>query len=144
MDVVPDEVLPGVFIGPKEAAYNRETLRRLGITRVIICCDCIPAYHEEDPTIFYLRIPIKDSLFQNLTAFLPTAMAFIAESSEKGEGCLVHCNAGVSRSGSIIVAYIRRTLKLSLEDSLAFAKSKRPIIHPNSNFLEQLALEKTL
>ena len=54
LTIVPDEVVPGVLtIGPKEAAYNRETLRRLGVARVLVCCSFLQEYHadnDDDPT----------------------------------------------------------------------------------------------
>jgi atypical dual specificity phosphatase len=140
-DIVPDKVLTGVFIGSKDASFNRETLRSLGISNILICCDSLPAYHyPHDPTMRYHRIPIKDSLFQSLEFYLPSALAFISQAIMRGEGCLVHCNAGVSRSGVVIVEYVRRVSepKLSVQDALQFAKLKRPAIFPNSNFLRQL------
>lgn len=141
LDIIPDEVLTGVFIGQKDAAFNRDTLRGLGISNILICCDSLPAYHyPHDPTMRYHRIPIKDSLFQNLELYLPSALAFISQAVMRGEGCLVHCNAGVSRSGAVIVEYVRRVSepKLSVHEALQFAQLKRPAIFPNSNFLRQL------
>lgn len=141
-DVVPEEVSPGVlFIGPKEAAFNRETLRRLGISHVLICCEVLPAYHHPaDPTIRYHRLPLQDSLAQSLALYLPSALAFIAQAGLRGERCLVHCNAGVSRSGAIAVEWLRRTCSppLTLDAALLAARQVRPIITPNSNFMDQL------
>ena len=69
---------------------------------------------------------------------MPTALAFIAQGALKGQRTLVHCNAGVSRSGSIVVEWLRRTAALSLLDAWAAARGVRPCITPNSNFLRQL------
>lgn len=73
--------------------------------------------------------------------FLPSALAFIAQGALAGQPTLVHCNAGVSRSGAVVVEWLRRTeasVGGSVADALALAKSKRPIITPNSNFITQL------
>jgi len=140
-DIIPDEVLQNVFIGQKDSAYNRKTLRSLGISNILICCNSLPAYHfPDDPTIKYHRIPIQDSMAQNIKPFLPSALAFISQAVLNGEGCLVHCNAGVSRSGSVVVEYIRRVCepKPTVKEALASAKSKRPSIHPNGNFIRQI------
>ena len=138
-DVVPDEVVPGVlFIGAKEAAANPSTLTRLGITRVLICCDSLRNYCEPSATLLYHRLPLADSLAQGLGAFLPNALAFIAQGAMKGERTLVHCNAGVSRSGAVVVEWLRRTASIPLVDAWAAAKAARSIIRPNSNFLRQL------
>jgi len=51
---------------------------------------------------------------------------------------LVHCAAGVSRSGAIVTAYVMHHKKIPFEQALAFVKSSRPIVEPNSAFKSQL------
>ena len=141
MDVVPDELATGsLFIGPKEAAANPETLRARNIKRVIVCCSSIPCYlsNSDEVDIRYLRLAMADSLDQNLLQHLPYAFSFIEEGVLCGEATLVHCNAGVSRSGAVVVAWLMRSQRLTFADALALAKTMRPIITPNSNFVEQL------
>lgn len=65
-------------------------------------------------------------------------MAFIAQGALKGEKTLVHCNAGVSRSGSVVVEFLRRSVPLSLQEAYAAARGARSIIRPNTNFIDQL------
>lgn len=62
-------------------------------------------------------------------------LAFIAQGALKGEKTLVHCNAGVSRSGSVVIEFLRRSVPLSFIDSYGAARGARPIIRPNSNFI---------
>jgi len=140
---VPDELSPSVlYISSKDGQYRRETLARLGITRVLICCDVLRAYHHpHDTSLLYHRLPLQDSLAQHLTSYLPSAMAFIAQGALKGERTLVHCNAGRSRSGIITCEWLRRTVPAiggDLDLALAEAKKRRPLIEPNSNFMQQI------
>ena len=59
---------------------------------------------------------------------------------EEGEGraVLVHCMQGVSRSTTVVLAYLMRHQGMRLEEALALAKEKRPRVQPNQGFLDQL------
>jgi len=157
--VDPDILVPGIlYIGPKEAASSLEVLARHRISRVLVCCDSLTAHHTSAAVtvsdhdapdaagkpaggggLRYHRLPLADSLAQGLGAYLPSALAFIAQGALAGERTLVHCNAGVSRSGAIAVEWLRRTAHLPLADAIAAAKVLRPCVTPNSNFVQQLA-----
>lgn len=51
---------------------------------------------------------------------------------------LVHCNAGVSRSSSIVIGYLMQREGLSFEDAYSQVKLARPSVHPNPGFYQQL------
>jgi dual specificity MAP kinase phosphatase len=51
---------------------------------------------------------------------------------------LVHCQAGVSRSPTIVIAYLMRKLKLKMNDAYGKVREKRPIVAPNLIFMSQL------
>lgn len=51
---------------------------------------------------------------------------------------LVHCNAGVSRSSSVCIAYLLLEQKMSFDAAFVLVKSKRECIRPNDGFLKQL------
>lgn len=58
---------------------------------------------------------------------------------------LIHCKAGISRSGAIVCAYLMWKNKWSFEEALNFSRSKRSKISPNEGFKKQLRLfEKEL
>lgn len=52
----------------------------------------------------------------------------------------MHCLAGVSRSPTVITAYLMATLKLRWKEALAIIKQTRPFVNPNPGFIEQLKL----
>ncbi|KAK6530340.1 hypothetical protein TWF694_003696 [Orbilia ellipsospora] len=58
-------------------------------------------------------------------------------SGETPGNVLVHCEQGISRSSTAVIAYLMRFHKLTFPDALAFVKTKRQI-KPNENFKEQL------
>jgi hypothetical protein len=51
---------------------------------------------------------------------------------------LIHCNLGVSRSSSILIAYLISRYKLCLYAAFKYVKDKRLQIAPNYSFLRQL------
>ena len=55
----------------------------------------------------------------------------------KDKKIFAHCNAGISRSPSIIIAYLIKELKYSFKDAFNLVKSKRNI-KPNEKFIQEL------
>lgn len=45
---------------------------------------------------------------------------------------------GVSRSPTIVLAYLMHRYKMTTEDAIAYVKKKRPHIDPNEGFMKQL------
>ncbi|MBN3309207.1 DUS22 phosphatase, partial [Amia calva] len=72
------------------------------------------------------------------TQYFKESIKFIHESRLKREGCLVHCLAGVSRSVTLVVAYIMTVTDLGWQDALSAVRAARPCAGPNIGFLRQL------
>ncbi|XP_065601514.1 dual specificity protein phosphatase 22-A-like isoform X2 [Cyrtonyx montezumae] len=93
----------------------------------------------------YLCISASDSSSQNLMQHFKESIKFIHECRLRGGGCLVHCLAGVSRSSTILVAYLMTVTELGWERCLAATKAVRSYASPNFGFQQQLQeYEQTL
>lgn len=57
---------------------------------------------------------------------------------QSGGKVLVHCEAGISRSPTICMAYIMRTQQLRLDAAFDIIKQRRDVVSPNFSFMGQL------
>ncbi|GFX11869.1 transposase [Trichonephila clavipes] len=62
------------------------------------------------------------------------------EARNKDEGVLVHCYGGMSRSPTIIMAYLMRKLNFTANEVYHFATSRERLIRPNLYFRRQLSV----
>ncbi|KAM4629872.1 dual specificity protein phosphatase 22-B-like [Polymixia lowei] len=130
-----NKVLPDLYLGNFKDARDREQLGRYNITHILSIHDTAAPILEE---MTYLCISAADHSKQNLIQHFRDSIMFIHESRLKGEGCLVHCVAGVSRSVTLVVAYIMTVTGRGWVQSLAAVRAVRPCAGPNLGFLRQL------
>lgn len=86
----------------------------------------------------HLRIQEHDGDDTNLLAYFSKAVQFIDAAHSKGGSVLVHCVAGVSRSPTIIAAYLIHHYWMSTDEALAHIRTVRPFIEPKRAFVAQL------
>lgn len=60
------------------------------------------------------------------------------EAYQSGQGVLVHCQAGVSRSATVVIAYLMKHTLMTMTDAYKYVRSRRPVVSPNLNFMGQL------
>ena len=60
-----------------------------------------------------------------------------------GGRVLVHCQAGISRSATICLAYLINARRVSLDEAFDFVKRRRQVISPNLAFMGQLVQFET-
>jgi protein-tyrosine phosphatase len=86
-----------------------------------------------------LRINISDSrdANENIAQYFTKCIEFIE--TNKYDNILIHCNEGVSRSVTIVLAILIKKYNYDLKSAIEFVKSKRT--HPTApkrHFLKQL------
>jgi protein-tyrosine phosphatase len=85
----------------------------------------------------HLWIVIGDHPSEDITKFFITAFHFIRQNLEKGN-VLVHCQAGISRSCTIVIAFLMQQMLINYKEAFNMVKAKRPIANPNKGFIKQL------
>lgn len=132
----PAEIIPFLYLGNERDSADITMLRKLGVTKVLNvsrnCANHFPEYFE------YLHVPVEDRVYADISQHFGKALQFIEHA--RGEGCsiLVHCRAGISRSATVIMAYLIQYYGKSMEEAFDFIKLKHPCISPNFNFMGQL------
>ncbi|KAJ3600978.1 hypothetical protein NHX12_031951 [Muraenolepis orangiensis] len=129
-------ILPHLYLGA-ERDVTQDSLGSRGISFVLSVSRCSPQ-PSFLPAAHYLRVPIDDSLRDDLLPWIPAALRFIDGAMSSGGAVLVHCAAGISRSPALAVAYIMYSRGMDLDHAYRFVKERRPSISPNFNFLGQL------
>ncbi|KAJ3411536.1 phosphatase, partial [Chytridiales sp. JEL 0842] len=124
----------------QEASQNIDNLKSIGVTHIVsLGYDFKPTHVSHG--IHYHMISIDDDVDANLLQYIPSALEFMDEAITTQNGTvLVHCVAGISRSATIVVAYLMKSNNMSFEESMEFVKSKKPNVEPNEGFVTQLRL----
>jgi len=88
----------------------------------------------------YLKLPCADgSIHEIQREYIKTGVEWIEEQLKHQRKTLVHCRAGIGRSGSMVVAYIYATNPtLSYEEAKTNAKKLKPDIYPHNGLKESL------
>lgn len=121
-----------LYLGPASSASNETALLSDGITHILNITKEIPKQQFTDIQVCHLQC--HDSPQQHLPF---EEAALNSTSSEGRRRCLIHCNAGQSRSASIIIYYLM-TKGHTLQQSYEYVKSRKPNIRPNYGFCSQL------
>ncbi|XP_054758920.2 dual specificity protein phosphatase 10-like [Lytechinus pictus] len=132
------QILPHLYVGNEVDAANLDLLRLHGISHVLNVTNSVPCFHEGESAMRYMRIPVRDNGLINLRVHFQAALEFIEEARRRNARVLVHCHAGISRSSTVVIAYVMKHMNQPMTQAYQFVKSKRPIIAPNLGFVGQL------
>jgi hypothetical protein len=105
-----------------------------GTQAVLNLCESVDSYAVD----VQRWVPIRDAAPAPSLDWLRQQVHFIEEQRAANRTVYVHCAAGVSRSGMVVVAYEMKKNLWSRDHALAFVRQRRPITNPNPAFLELL------
>lgn len=87
----------------------------------------------------YLNIEIADEVTEKIQDHFDEVYDFIKDEWEnENSRILVHCAQGRSRSAALVVMFLMKKFRWSLNDSIRYVKSRRDIVRINDGFLSQL------
>uniref|UniRef100_A0A663LIV5 Dual specificity protein phosphatase n=1 Tax=Athene cunicularia TaxID=194338 RepID=A0A663LIV5_ATHCN len=135
-----DQVWPNIYLGDAKT-----TLQSLNITHILNAADGpysinTGAKYYKDLQIEYYGVEAFDDPSFDLSIFFYDAANFIGKALNTSGGkreVFVHCAMGVSRSASLVLAFLMIHENMTLVDALKTVSAHRDIC-PNSGFLSQL------
>jgi len=131
--------LGDIFLGPKRAAepHSRGELIRAGVKGIVNCTNRVRCHFRSDG-IKYCVVSVNDEVGADILSFLEGATTFVHAILCDKQNVVVHCEMGVSRSATVVMAYLIRFHQRTREDAYIHVKKRRPRINPNQGFWHQL------
>ncbi|GMH97043.1 hypothetical protein TrST_g5968 [Triparma strigata] len=125
----PTQIEPNLWLGNFYDALQRHHFK------YIVNCTTV-AYDLDGIQLSFMNI--EDDESENIGSHLPRQTTWISGCIQAGGSVLVHCEHGVSRSATVIIAYIMKERSMTAIDALQHVRNLRPCVCPNENFLEAL------
>nr|XP_023020798.1 dual specificity protein phosphatase MPK-4-like [Leptinotarsa decemlineata] len=115
-----------------------EVLKQHEITHILTINDIpLPGFVKRACPYMKMKfIMAEDAPHSDLLSYFDETYEFIKDGLSRG-AVVVHCVMGVSRSATIVIAYLMKKYKLSYRKASAMVRSKRPVC-PNTGFVKQL------
>ncbi|KAL0096921.1 protein-tyrosine phosphatase-like protein [Phycomyces blakesleeanus] len=139
---VAQEVLPGIWIGGYTALESQKFLKKNDITHILSMGHFEYSYPSAEYDNKIIRI--SDNPGANIIQFFPETYEYINNAVSNERHILVHCLAGVSRSPTVVTAYLMKKRRLRPKEALAIIAQSRPFINPNKGFMDQLKLYREM
>ncbi|XP_072246426.1 dual specificity protein phosphatase 19-like [Leuresthes tenuis] len=136
LDLQVGVVRPFLLLASQDAAQDIDTLQRYKVSHVLNVAYGVTNLFPDQ--MVYKTLQILDLPDTEITSYLEECSSFIDQAREQDGVVLVHCNAGVSRSSSIVIGYLMLREGLLFDDAYSQVKLRRPSIRPNPGFYQQL------
>eukprot|EP00298_Acanthocystis_sp_HF-20_P005156 c15415_g1_i1.p1 GENE.c15415_g1_i1~~c15415_g1_i1.p1 ORF type:complete len:710 (+),score=295.18 c15415_g1_i1:38-2167(+) len=141
--IVPDKF----YLASNVVAQDKNLLLKTGITHIVNTAGVICPNHFQNENLFtYMTLYLADGPHEDISSVFYDCFDFIKKALENPNNkVLVHCFQGVSRSATIVFAYLMLQYSWGYEKIYTHVREKRPIVEPNTGFMIQLrTFEKRL
>ncbi|KAG8200649.1 hypothetical protein JTE90_022271 [Oedothorax gibbosus] len=141
-----NEVFPNIYLSDAPTALCTALLKRMGITHVLNAaqgkekhCGLVntwPGFYSQSG-IKFLGVPAFDNIVFRIHPYFEEAAQFIDDALKAGGKVLVHCQAGISRSATLVCSFLMLKRGFTAQEAVKAVRKNRAII-PNDGFLQQL------
>jgi len=141
-------IVPRIWLGSILAAFDRSSLANLNINHALTVARGMVEFRRftdnpkfESWFLTHAAVEVNDVSSESILDNLEDGLRYIDECiANKSGDILIHCAAGMSRSASVVIAYLMTRQNMTLDDALKHVKIIRPIVMPNQGFFAQLRL----
>jgi len=131
-----DKICDYLYLGDSADAIDLDTLNENKIVTIINCTYEIKNHY---PGRFqYRKLHVDDDSTEKIEIFFDQISDIIKKRIRKKEAVFVHCQMGMSRSVTIVIAYLMKHKIMSFKDAFTLVKGIRKIAQPNPSFIKQL------
>lgn len=124
-------ITDNLLLGPLQIAENEEDIQNLGITAIlsVLGFQQNEAFNNPECDIERKWICVEDRVVseQEMITRLPEAIRTIHEWKNQNRVVYVHCQSGISRSATVVIAYMMKYHGMSLMESYKHVFSARPV-----------------
>ena len=156
------EIIPGVYLGDLYAFEQINTdgwlkFSQIPIAKIDSVVSCRKNRRIDNPNVKQIIIPVSDrkDQFKALVAhasqtenphtfweqedgnhekWFSHTFSFIQTALDAKENVLIHCHGGVSRSSTVLIAYLMKEFDVTYEQALNYVQSRRSGVDPNEGF----------
>merc|ERR1711907_62985 len=135
------KILDHLYLGNYDDSINIQKLRDEGITHVINTVEhnCKKTGTELYGNEFqYLGFTSKDEERYPIMKHFDVTYNFIERARESGGKCLIHCMAGMNRSGALAVAYVMVHKNIGPVTATRIVYNARKTLLSNEGFIRRL------
>jgi protein-tyrosine phosphatase len=122
-----------LYLGDMFSANDELLIKEKNISCIISVAENLKVTNS-NPNIQIYRYNLSDDYNCNISLYFDE----ISEIINNEKIVLVNCVAGISRSSTIVIAYIMKYYNLSLKDAFLYVRNRRNQICPNKQFMKYL------
>ena len=122
-----------LYLGDMFDANDAENIKNANISCIVCVAERLQITNT-NPNVKVHKYEFSDDYNCNISLYFDEIGAII----NKENIVLVNCAAGISRSSTIVIAYIMKYYKLDLKKTFIYVRNKRRQICPNKKFMECL------
>eukprot|EP00756_Hemistasia_phaeocysticola_P031111 Hpha_TRINITY_DN16332_c2_g5::TRINITY_DN16332_c2_g5_i1::g.60885::m.60885/K07359/CAMKK2; calcium/calmodulin-dependent protein kinase kinase 2 len=134
----PDMVLPWLYLGSIRSTQTKEVYEELGITHLLTCGKGLRVIDPIPTGVTQRLLNVDDDPGQPLRPLFHEITDYLNDLRETNKIVLVHCFAGLSRSVTLVCAFLMKEHKMTFKEAIVTIRKARPPANPNVGFRKEL------